>query len=112
MELHSTDARDMVDLCSILSQGDSGGPMMLEIDGKITLGGIVSFGKGCASPDYPGVYVRVSGTLGRRTFRKGALYGSTLDIKTGLPSKRFPPVDVFVYLTNKHSFGTCLLELL
>ncbi|XP_043222815.1 trypsin-1-like [Amphibalanus amphitrite] len=41
-------------------QGDSGGPMMLEIDGKITLGGIVSFGKGCASPDYPGVYVRVS----------------------------------------------------
>ncbi|KAF0290381.1 Venom protease [Amphibalanus amphitrite] len=40
--------------------GDSGGPMMLEINGKITLVGVVSFGKFCASPDYPGVYARVS----------------------------------------------------
>ena len=46
--------------------------MMLDIDGKVTLGGIVSFGKGCASPDYPGVYVRVSG---RRMDVTGCLLG-------------------------------------
>lgn len=37
-------------------QGDSGGPMVL---GQ-TLCGVVSFGIGCARPNYPGVYSRVS----------------------------------------------------
>lgn len=37
-------------------QGDSGGPMA--ING--TLEGIVSFGKGCADSDFPGVYSRVA----------------------------------------------------
>jgi len=35
---------------------DSGGPLVS--DGKLV--GIVSFGRGCASPDYPGVYVNVA----------------------------------------------------
>ncbi|XP_063834120.1 vitellin-degrading protease-like [Ostrinia nubilalis] len=37
-------------------QGDSGGPLIH--DGK--LAGIVSFGAGCARPDYPGVYAKMS----------------------------------------------------
>lgn len=37
-------------------QGDSGGP--LDSDGKLL--GIVSFGQGCARPNYPGVYTNVA----------------------------------------------------
>ncbi len=40
-------------------QGDSGGPMFQ--DG--TLWGIVSWGRGCAMPGYPGVYTQVSSYL-------------------------------------------------
>jgi secreted trypsin-like serine protease len=47
-------------------QGDSGGPIFQQVgeDGEIgdypTQVGIVSWGKGCAIPGYPGVYTRVS----------------------------------------------------
>ncbi|KOX79695.1 Trypsin-1, partial [Melipona quadrifasciata] len=37
-------------------QGDSGGPFV--VDGKLV--GIVSWGKGCATPHYPGVYTEVA----------------------------------------------------
>lgn len=42
------------DSCS----GDSGGPLVV----NNTLVGVVSFGQGCAEPDYPGVYADVSET--------------------------------------------------
>ncbi|XP_028268180.1 serine protease 27-like [Parambassis ranga] len=41
-------------------QGDSGGPMVYKNDTKWVQAGVVSFGKGCAEPNFPGVYARVS----------------------------------------------------
>ncbi len=40
-------------------QGDSGGPLLYQLDGTWQQVGIVSFGQGCALPDFPGVYARV-----------------------------------------------------
>uniref|UniRef100_A0A8C6PMQ9 Zgc:100868 n=1 Tax=Nothobranchius furzeri TaxID=105023 RepID=A0A8C6PMQ9_NOTFU len=41
-------------------QGDSGGPMVSKQGGVWVQEGIVSYGFGCAQPNYPGVYTRVS----------------------------------------------------
>jgi len=42
-------------------QGDSGGALVTkEADGSWMQPGIVSFGKGCGNPKYPGVYTRVA----------------------------------------------------
>merc|ERR1712228_516183 len=48
-------ARSNIDSC----QGDSGGPMIVKGTPNVQVG-IVSWGYGCADPDYPGVYSRVS----------------------------------------------------
>uniref|UniRef100_A0A9J8AQ02 Zgc:165423 n=1 Tax=Cyprinus carpio carpio TaxID=630221 RepID=A0A9J8AQ02_CYPCA len=41
-------------------QGDSGGPMVIKQGSKWIQAGVVSFGEGCALPNFPGVYARVS----------------------------------------------------
>ncbi|CAG0897245.1 unnamed protein product [Darwinula stevensoni] len=44
-------------------QGDTGGPLLVGLEGKWVQVGIVSYGIGCAWPGYPGVYANVSSHL-------------------------------------------------
>jgi len=65
----STIRNDKLQFCAAVSgggkdtcQGDSGGPIMYysEADRVWVLAGVTSYGRGCASPNYAGIYTRVS----------------------------------------------------
>jgi secreted trypsin-like serine protease len=60
-----------IDTC----QGDSGGPMFqYGNDGHYYVVGIVSWGSGCASPNFMGVYTRVSSFVDWLCLQESGLY--------------------------------------
>ena len=58
----------------IIFVGDSGGPLIARETTYFSLIGVVSWGFGCARPDAPGVYARVTSQL---DWIKGETEGST-----------------------------------
>jgi len=60
--------RDSIQMCAIapgksVCHGDSGGPLIVEENGRWTLVGVASSGGECVKPGSPGVFVRVTGIM-------------------------------------------------
>ncbi|CAJ1934769.1 unnamed protein product [Cylindrotheca closterium] len=69
-DAYGGDIEDSIQFCAGVDgggkdacQGDSGGPLIVDFGKRHVQVGVVSSGTGCASPDYPGIYARVSGEM-------------------------------------------------
>ncbi|XP_068233011.1 serine protease nudel [Palaemon carinicauda] len=84
-------------------QGDSGGPMMCREGDIWVQAGAVSFGSGCARPNSPGVYSRM-------TYYSDWIYGTINRMKNpaNLPPESKGPRRSCKGSECRHSLGTCL----
>lgn len=76
-------------------QGDSGGPMFSRTaNGALFVVGATSYGEGCARPNVPGVYARLSDRV-LREFVRGTAPAAVVDAKSGevtTPAQTYDPV--------------------
>lgn len=69
-------------------QGDSGGPLFGTLaDGRRVQVGIVSYGLGCATPEFPGVYAEVNNSSIHNFITSTATLGGSTTTKGGKPGK-------------------------
>jgi secreted trypsin-like serine protease len=85
-------------------QGDSGGPLVVPDGAGWLLGGIVSFGSGCAQPEQYGVYTRVARYQSWIGEHVAALAPTPTEIPTDSPTPITTPSATETPVANEHIY--------